>query len=133
MLFNDHGDPERQKRNRVTPVGFFLRKTRIDELPQLWNVLTGDLSFVGPRPELPAIATTYERELPHYRLRYLASPGLSGWAQIYHHDAPRGPADVERTKQKLSYDLYYLKHRSFVLDLAIALKTLRALVSFSGA
>ncbi|MDD3531253.1 MAG: sugar transferase [Candidatus Pacebacteria bacterium] len=132
MLLNDHGDPQLQKKNRVTAVGRFLRKTRIDELPQLWNVLTGDLSFIGPRPELPKIAEVYERELPHYRMRHLIAPGLSGWAQIHDYDAPRGGADVVRTKRKLSYDLYYLKHRSLGLDLAIAIKTLRALASISG-
>ncbi len=132
MLFNDHGDPELQKKNRVTPLGRFLRKTRIDELPQLWNVLVGDLSFIGPRPELPKIAEVYEREIPGYRLRHLIAPGLSGWAQIHDYDAPRGQADVARTEKKLSFDLYYLKHRSFGLDIAIALKTIRALVSFSG-
>jgi lipopolysaccharide/colanic/teichoic acid biosynthesis glycosyltransferase len=132
MLFNDNGDPELQKKNQVTPVGRFLRKSRIDELPELWNVLVGDLSFIGPRPEFPKIAETYERDIPHYKLRYLITPGLSGWAQIHDYDAPRGGADVERTKRKLSFDLYYLKHRSFWLDLAIALKTLRALVSLSG-
>ena len=132
MLLNDHGDPELQKKNRVTNLGRFLRKTRIDELPQLWNVLTGDLSFIGPRPELPTIAEVYEREIPQYRMRHLLAPGLSGWAQIHDYDVPRGGADVGRTKRKVSYDLYYLKHRSFGLDLAIALKTLRALVSFSG-
>lgn len=132
MLFFDAGDPEKQKQNRVTRVGRFLRKTRIDELPQLWNVLTGDLSFIGPRPELPKIAEVYEREIPQYRMRHLITPGLSGWAQIHDYDAPRGGADVERTKKKVSYDLYYLKHRSFGLDLAIAVKTLRALFSFSG-
>lgn len=132
MLFNDHGDPELQKKNRVTALGRILRKTRIDELPQLWNVLTGDLSFIGPRPELPKIAEVYEREIPQYRMRYLIAPGLSGWAQIHDYDAPRGPADVERTRRKLSLDLYYLKHRSFGLDLAIAIKTIRALASFSG-
>jgi lipopolysaccharide/colanic/teichoic acid biosynthesis glycosyltransferase len=132
MLFNDHGDPELQRRNRVTPVGRFLRKARIDELPQLWNVLCGDLSFIGPRPELPAIAEVYRTQIPYYEVRHLITPGLSGWAQIYHYDAPRGPADVERTTRKLAYDMYYLKHRSFGLDLAIALKTVRALLSFSG-
>lgn len=132
MLLNDYGDPELQKKNRVTAVGRMLRKARIDELPQLWNVLTGDLSFIGPRPELPKIAEVYERELPHYRMRHLIAPGLSGWAQIHDYDAPRGGADVVRTKRKLSYDVYYLKHRSFALDLAIAIKTLRALASFSG-
>ena len=132
MLFNDQGDPELQKQNRITPVGRFLRKSRIDELPQLWNVLVGDLSFIGPRPEFPKIAEVYERELPQYRMRHLIAPGLSGWAQIHDYDAPRGGADVARTRRKLSFDLYYLKYRSFGLDLAIAAKTLRALVSFSG-
>lgn len=132
MLINDHGDPELQKKNRVTKIGKFLRQTRIDELPQLWNVLKGDLSFIGPRPELPAIAKVYETEIPYYEVRHLITPGLSGWAQIYDYDAPRGAADVERTRRKLSYDMYYLKHRSFGLDLTIALKTLRALLSLSG-
>lgn len=132
MLLDDHGDPELRAKNRVTRVGKFLRKTRIDELPQLWNILVGDLSFIGPRPELPAIAKVYEEEIPYYDVRHLILPGLSGWAQIYDYDAPRGAADVERTRRKLSYDMYYLKHRSFGLDMAIALKTLRALLSFSG-
>lgn len=132
MLINDHGDPVLQKKNRVTLLGRILRKTRIDELPQLWNVFAGDLSFIGPRPELPKIAEVYEREIPPYQMRHLIAPGLSGWAQIHDADAPRGPADVMRTRRKLSFDLYYLKHRSFGLDIAIALKTLRALVSFSG-
>ncbi len=132
MLFNDHGDSEQQKRNKVTKIGRILRKTRIDELPQLWNVLAGELSFVGPRPELPSIARVYEEEIPYYEVRHLITPGLSGWAQIYDYDAPRGAADIERTRRKLSYDMYYLKHRSFGLDMAIALKTLRALLSFSG-
>ncbi|MHB1163564.1 MAG: sugar transferase [Minisyncoccota bacterium] len=132
MLFNDHGDPELQKKNRVTALGRLLRKARIDELPQLWNVLVGDLSFIGPRPELPTIASVYEREIPQYRLRHLIAPGLSGWAQIHDYDAPRGSADVARTEKKVSFDLYYLKHRSFGLDLAIAVKTIRALLSFSG-
>ena len=132
MLFDDHGDPELHKKNHVTMLGRILRKTRIDELPQLWNVLVGDLSFIGPRPELPKIAEVYEREVPQYRLRHLIAPGLSGWAQIHDYDAPRGGADVIRTKRKISYHLYYLKHRSFGLDLAIAIKTLRTLFSFSG-
>lgn len=132
MLYDDKGDPELRAKNRITALGRFLRKTRIDELPQLYNVLTGDLSFIGPRPELPAIALTYEQEIPFYHLRHLIPPGLSGWAQIHDFDAPKGGADIERTRRKLSYDLYYLKHRSFGLDLAIALKTLRALLAFSG-
>jgi lipopolysaccharide/colanic/teichoic acid biosynthesis glycosyltransferase len=132
MLLNDHGDPLLQKKNRVTRLGRFLRKMRIDELPQLWNVLVGDLSFIGPRPELPRIAEVYEKEIPQYWVRHLIPPGLSGWAQIHDYDAPRGGADVLRTRRKLSLDLYYLKHRSFGLDLAIAMKTLRTLLAFSG-
>lgn len=132
MLFDDNGDPELQRKNRITAFGRLFRKSRIDELPQLWNVLIGDLSFIGPRPEFPKIAEVYEREVPQYRLRHLITPGLSGWAQIHDYDAPRGGADVERTKRKVSYDLYYLKHRSLGLDLAIAIKTLRTLLAFSG-
>lgn len=132
MLLSDHGDPELQKKNRVTALGRILRKSRIDELPQLWNVLIGDLSFIGPRPELPTIAAVYEREILHYHVRHLIAPGLSGWAQIHDADPPKGGADVPRTCRKLSFDLYYLKHRSFGLDLAIAIKTLRTLFSFSG-
>lgn len=132
LPYDDRGDQELQKKNYVTKFGGFLRKTRIDELPQLWNILIGDLSFIGPRPELPQIARVYEHEIPHYSLRYRIAPGLSGWAQIHDYDAPRGGADVVRTRRKLSFDLYYLKHRSFGLDLAIAIKTLRALSSFSG-
>ena len=132
MLLNDNGDPELQKKNRVTVLGRILRKTRIDELPQLWNILMGDLSFIGPRPELPQIAKVYEREIPQYHMRHLIVPGLSGWAQIHDYDAPRGGADVARTKRKVSYDLYYLKHRSFGLDFAIAIKTIRTLITFTG-
>jgi lipopolysaccharide/colanic/teichoic acid biosynthesis glycosyltransferase len=132
MLFDDHGDAELHKKNRVTVFGKFLRKSRIDELPQLWNILIGDLSFIGPRPEFPTSAAIYETEIPYYAVRHLVTPGLSGWAQIYDHDAPRGGADVARTARKLSYDIYYMKHRSFGLDMAIALKTLRALASLSG-
>lgn len=132
LPYDDRGDPELQKQNYVTPFGRFLRKTRIDELPQLWNVFVGDLSFIGPRPELPKIVEVYEREIPHYHMRHLIVPGLSGWAQIHDYDAPRGPADVERTRRKVSFDLYYLKHRSFGLDLAVAMKSVRALLALSG-
>ncbi|MDO8408424.1 MAG: sugar transferase [bacterium] len=132
MLINDYGDPELRAKNRVTKLGAFLRKSRVDELPQLWNVLVGDVSFIGPRPELPSLAAVYERELPYYHARHIVPPGLSGWAQLHHYDPPKGAADVGKTRVKLSYDLYYLKRRSFGLDLAIALKTVRALLSFSG-
>ncbi len=118
---------------RVTPFGAFLRKSRIDELPQLWNVLRGDLSLIGPRPETVPLVARYVLEIPYYNMRHLLTPGLSGWAQVHHEKHPHGPAaDVVETKNKLSYDLYYLKNRSLALDLKIALKTVKTLLSRSG-
>ncbi|HEY9481101.1 MAG TPA: exopolysaccharide biosynthesis polyprenyl glycosylphosphotransferase [Candidatus Paceibacterota bacterium] len=120
------------KEARVTKVGSFLRKTRIDELPQLWNVLKGDLSLIGPRPEVPALAKVYEAQIPFYGIRHVIKPGLSGWAQIYHTTPPKWGAETQNTAEKLSYDLYYLKNRSFLLDLAIALKTVKEILSRKG-
>lgn len=116
----------------VTKVGHFLRRTRLDELPQLFNILRGDLSFIGPRPELPARANIYADNIPYYNLRHLIKPGLSGWAQINNFEVPRGEVDIERTVEKLSFDLYYLKHRSIFLDIEIALKTINTLLLRSG-
>lgn len=116
----------------ITRVGEFLRNTRIDELPQLWNVLKGDISLVGPRPETPALVKLYEKEIPYYNIRSLIKPGLSGWAQIYHQEHPHHGVAVSETKTKLSYDLYYIKNRSFLLDLKIALKTIKTLLSRTG-
>ncbi|MDQ3089848.1 MAG: exopolysaccharide biosynthesis polyprenyl glycosylphosphotransferase [bacterium] len=116
---------------KITRVGSFLRKTRIDELPQLWNVLRGKISLIGPRPELPALVKKYEQEIPYYNVRHLIKPGLSGWAQIYGEHAHHG-ADLSMTTNKLSYDLYYIKNRSFMLDLKIALKTIKTLLSQVG-
>lgn len=123
---------EKARSNRITRVGSFLRKTRIDELPQLWNVLRGDLSLIGPRPELPALVKRYNEEISYYNVRHLIKPGLSGWAQIYHEMHPHHNLDTEETKNKLSYDLYYIKNRSFLLDLKIALRTLKTLASIAG-
>jgi len=116
----------------VTRVGKWLRLLRIDELPQLWNVLTGDLSIVGPRPELPALAAVYNARIPYYSARYLVAPGLSGWAQLKHDRDPHHGADIEETRTKLSYDLYYLKHRSLLLDLYILLQTFRIVFTARG-
>ena len=117
----------------VTRVGEFLRKTRLDELPQLWSVLRGDLSLVGPRPEIPELASLYEEQIPYYNIRHLIKPGLSGWAQINDYNAPRrAQLEVEKTEIKLSYDLYYVKNRSPLVDLQIALKTIKTLLSRSG-
>lgn len=115
----------------VTRVGKFLRVSRLDEIPQLWNVITGELSLIGPRPETPGLVELYGKEIPYYQVRHLVRPGLSGWAQLYGQHAHHGVGIVE-TRDKLSYDLYYIKHRSLVLDITIALKTIKKLLTRSG-
>lgn len=132
MSRDDAGLDALKQGNTVTRAGAFFRRTRIDELPQLWNVLIGEMSLIGPRPELPSLVAVYEREVPYYRTRHLIKPGLSGWAQLYHTTPPKVDANPDETATKLSYDLYYLKHRSFWLDVKIALKTVRVLLSHSG-
>ncbi len=132
MTGTDVGASALQSQLRVTRVGRFLRRTRLDELPQLWNVLRGDLSFIGPRPEMPALVSAYAEQIPYYNMRHFLKPGLSGWAQLNHLDAPRQGLDIERTTMKLSYDLHYLRCRSFFLDLEIMLKTVRILLMRSG-
>lgn len=115
-----------------TRAGAFLRKSRLDELPQLLNVFKGDLSFIGPRPEMPALAEVYAKEIKYYNTRHLLKPGLSGWAQINNFDVPRGGVDVQKTIAKLSYDLFYLERRSLLLDVHIILKTIATLVMRTG-
>ncbi len=132
MYADSNVDVTKDSSDRVMPVGNFLRKTRIDEIPQLWNVLKGDVSLIGPRPELPELIKVYEKEIPYYAIRHIIKPGLSGWAQIYHDNHPHHGSSVEQTKEKLSYDLYYLKNRSLWLDIKIALKTIKKLLSRSG-
>jgi len=117
---------------KVTRVGYWLRLLRIDELPQLWNVVRGDLSVVGPRPELPALAAQYSARIPYYNARYLVAPGLTGWAQVRHDRHPHHGTDIVETKEKLSYDLYYLKHRSLLLDIFIMLQTIRIVFTARG-
>ncbi len=120
------GRPEWAKENdpRVTLVGSFLRRTRIDELPQVINVLRGDMSFVGPRPERPFFVQQLEKDIPFYRERHCLKPGITGWAQIQY---PYG-ASIEDSKRKLEYDLYYIKNYSIFLDLLIVLQTVRVLI-----
>lgn len=134
MSGNDGGkyDQGGKTKLQVTRSGKLLRALRLDELPQLWNVLKGDLSFVGPRPELPALAQHYSARIPFYNARHLVKPGLTGWAQIKHDRHPHGGADVVETKNKLSYDLYYLHHRSFFLDLYIMFQTARIVLFEKG-
>lgn len=134
MTGNDQGNygPGGKTTLSVTRVGKVLRDSRLDELPQLWNVVLGDFSLIGPRPEAPALVEVYEREIPYYGVRHLIKPGLSGWAQLYHDNHPHHGTDVDATREKLSYDLYYLKHRSLMLDGAVALKTIKKLLTRSG-
>jgi lipopolysaccharide/colanic/teichoic acid biosynthesis glycosyltransferase len=132
MLVDDGGEGLADRHVQVTRVGSFLRMTRIDELPQLWNVLMGDISLIGPRPELPNLVKLYEKEISFYNVRHLIKPGLSGWAQLYQKTPPKFATDYDQTKVKLSYDLFYIKNRSFLLDLKIALKTVKILLSRSG-
>jgi exopolysaccharide biosynthesis polyprenyl glycosylphosphotransferase len=115
--------------NRITPVGQWLRRLRIDELPQLLAVILGEMSLIGPRPERPELEGELERQIPHYRVRHWIRPGLSGWAQVCF---PYG-ASVADSRMKLSYDLYYLRNANLLLDLLILIKTMRLVAGARGA
>ncbi|MBL7544803.1 MAG: exopolysaccharide biosynthesis polyprenyl glycosylphosphotransferase [Bdellovibrionaceae bacterium] len=114
--------------SRVTRMGKIIRLTRIDELPQLWNVIKGDMSFIGPRPERPEFNVDLEKKIPFYKLRHLVRPGITGWAQVMYAYG----ASVEDSKQKLQFDLYYIKNFSFVLDMLIIFKTVRVVLFGKG-
>jgi len=114
---------------RITRVGKFLRKTRIDEIPQLWNVLRGDMSLVGPRPERPEFVEGLNQEIPYYHLRHSVRPGITGWAQILY----KYGSTVEDAKEKLRYDLYYIKNASVGLDLLILVHTIKIVLLGRGA
>jgi sugar transferase (PEP-CTERM system associated) len=114
---------------RVTPIGAFLRKTRLDELPQFWNVLMGDMSFVGPRPERPEFVADLTRQIPFYGQRHIVRPGLTGWAQVRYSYG----ATTEDALQKLQFDLFYIKNLSIALDLFIILQTVKTVVLRRGA
>lgn len=114
---------------RVTGFGRIIRKLRIDEVPQMWNVLVGDISFIGPRPERPEFVKELEKEIPYYSLRHSVKPGITGWAQInYKYGSSRDDAE-----EKLRYDFYYIKNKSLILDLYILLKTIRIVLFAIGA
>lgn len=114
---------------RITKIGSFLRKSRIDELPQLWNIFKGDMSLIGPRPDLVNLAQKLSEEIPYHNIRTSIKPGLSGWAQTKQ-ELP--PQSVEESKIRLSYDIYYIKNRSIFLDIKIILQTIRTLLSRTG-
>ena len=113
---------------RVTRSGKILRKTRIDEIPQLFNILRGEMSFIGPRPERPEFVKNLNAKIPFYNERHLVKPGLTGWAQI---NFPYGASEADAL-EKLQYDLYYIKNRSIMLDIAILLKTIKTVLTGAG-
>ena len=115
--------------DRITRVGRFIRKTRLDELPQLWNVLHGDMSFVGPRPERPYFVAELARQIPFYQQRHAVKPGLTGWAQVKY----RYGSSLEDAMEKLRYDLYYIKHLSVFFDLTIVFDTVKVVLFRKGA
>ncbi|MGA9853571.1 MAG: exopolysaccharide biosynthesis polyprenyl glycosylphosphotransferase [Gammaproteobacteria bacterium] len=121
--FADAGD------SRITRVGKFMRKLRVDELPQIWNILMGHMSLVGPRPEQSCFVKKFEEEIPFYRFRHSVRPGITGWAQVTHGYT----ADTESTTEKLERDIYYIKYMSFWLDFSILMRTARTLVTGFGA
>jgi len=113
---------------RITPLVRFLRSSRLDELPQLWNVLKGDMSMVGPRPERPEFTESLSKNIPYYDLRNLVKPGLTGWAQVKY---PYG-ASEEDALRKLEYDLYYIKHQSIFFDFNILIRTVLTVLERKG-
>lgn len=121
--------PTGQKDTRITPVGNFLRKSRLDEIPQIINVFRGDMSLIGPRPERPELAKELEKVIPYYRQRLIVKPGITGWDQVsgeYHSPS------IEDTYKKLQFDLFYIKNRSVFLDLSIFFKTITTVLNRSG-
>ena len=120
--YADENDP------RVTKFGKFIRKTRIDELPQLICILKGEMSFVGPRPEWNELCYEYMKNIPYYNLRHLIKPGVTGWAQVMY---PYG-ISMEDAYRKLEYDLYYMKHQDIMMDLKIVFRTVKIVVFAKG-
>ena len=118
-----------EKDPRVTRIGRILRLTHVDEIPQIWNILNGDMSLVGPRPERPEFVEMLEKEIPYYFVRHSVKPGMTGWAQINY----RYGASVEDSKNKLECDLYYIKNMSLFLDFKILLRTIGVVLLGDGA
>ena len=114
---------------RVTKIGMFMRKTRLDEVPQLWNVLCGDMGFVGPRPERPEFVPMLVEKIPYFELRHMIRPGLTGWAQVRYGYG----ATLAEAREKLEYDLYYIKHMTLGLDLLIMFDTIKTIIRRQGA
>ena len=138
MRYEDHASADEDKRldlaitreadSRITRVGKFLRKTRLDELPQLFNVLKLEMSLVGPRPEVVPLTMWYEREIPFYHYRHIIKPGITGWAQVNQGHV----AGVDDIKMKLQYDFYYIRNFSIWLDILIVMKTIKTMLTGYG-
>lgn len=120
--------------NVVTKVGAFLRKTSLDEVPQVWSIIQGDMSLIGPRNDIAGLGERLANEIPYYKIRYFVKPGVTGWAQTnqQYQNGNISPQSLEESRVRLSYDLYYVKNRSLWLDIAIALKTMKTLLSRFG-
>jgi lipopolysaccharide/colanic/teichoic acid biosynthesis glycosyltransferase len=118
----------------VTKVGNVLRKLSIDEIPQVWTILKGDMSLIGPRNDIKGLGERLAAEIPYYNVRNFAKPGVTGWAQTHQHYMADNisPQSLEESKERLSYDLYYVKNRSFLLDMEVALRTIKTLLSRFG-
>jgi len=114
--------------NRITKIGKFLRDTRIDELPQIINVLKGEMSFIGPRPERPEFVEDFQKQIPFYNFRHIVKPGLTGWAQVNYDYG----SSIEDAYKKLQYDLYYIKNKSLILDINTAFKTILTIINRKG-
>ncbi|MGL5051638.1 MAG: exopolysaccharide biosynthesis polyprenyl glycosylphosphotransferase [Fusobacteriaceae bacterium] len=125
---DEHSKYASEKDDRITTIGKFIRKTRLDELPQILNVLNGDMSFVGPRPEWDELGRDYEKKINMYKLRYTVKPGLTGWAQVMY---PYG-ASLDDAKKKLEYDIYYIKHQNIAMDIIILFKTVKVVLFGKG-
>lgn len=124
----EHSRYAQEKDDRITRFGKFMRKTRIDELPQLWNVIKGDMSFIGPRAEWDKLCKEYEEQIPFYNIRHSVKPGLTGWAQVRY---PYGMG-VEDALEKLRYDLYYIKHQNLAFDIMILFQTVKIVIFGKG-
>jgi lipopolysaccharide/colanic/teichoic acid biosynthesis glycosyltransferase len=135
MTIDGHDEDDREsaktqsRDRRITRLGHILRRTRIDELPQIWNILRGEMSWIGPRPEAKVLSDWYARELPFYPYRHIVRPGITGWAQVNQGHV----AEINDVREKLYYDFYYIKHYSLWLDLIVVLKTFQTVISGSGA
>jgi lipopolysaccharide/colanic/teichoic acid biosynthesis glycosyltransferase len=130
MVKNDAGEWKGEGQNRVTKLGAFLRLTSLDEFPQFMNILSGELSLIGPRNDMEVLAGRLAEAIPYYNVRYIVKPGITGWAQInqQYEQGNISPQSVEETKTRLAYDFYYIKNRSLTLDIVIALKTVKRML-----